>query len=107
MKIADEHDIKDANANVQEIANDGLKTSVAGHPGTGAKATSMVTITTFADGNVITRVGGLVIKTQLFGALVEAILSIHDVERSSALGEVLASQDAFYEKVNSKERTDN
>jgi hypothetical protein len=107
MKIANEQDVNDANANCQEAANDGLKTAVAGHPATGAKCTSVVTVQVFSDNNITTRIAGLVNKNQLFGALVEAILSIHDVERSAALGEVMASQDAFYEKHNTKERTDN
>lgn len=107
MKIANQDDVNQASENVIEAANDALKTAVAGHPATGAKATSTVTIQVYADNNVTTRIAGLVNKNQLFGALVEAILSIHDVERSAALGEVMESSDAFFEKLSTKERTDN
>jgi IMP cyclohydrolase len=107
MKLADENDVRNANDNVIEAADDAVKTAVDGHPATQALATSTVIVQVYADNNITTRIAGLVNKNQLFGALVEAILSIHEVDRNAALGEVLKVQDAFYEKLGTDERTDN
>ena len=107
MKVANQDDVKNANDNVVEAANDCLKTAVGGHPATGAVATSTVTIQVYADNSITTRIAGLVNKNQLFGALVEAILSLHELERSATLYEVMASQDEFYENHYTKDRTDN
>jgi len=107
MKTASQDDINQASRNVADAFNDALTIALNGHTETEAPVTSAVIIQVHADGNITTRIAGLVAKTQLLGALVEAILSIHDVERSAVLGEVIASQDAFYEKHFTKERTDN
>lgn len=103
----DQDEKERANANVVDAVNDALLRAVSGHPDTGAMSTSAVTIQVYADGNVSTHIAGLVDKVQIFGALVEAILTVHEVERNAALNMVMASSDAFYEKMATKERTDN
>lgn len=107
MKLATTDDIKGATENVIEASNEALKAAVAGHPATGAPCTSTLIIQVHGDGNLTTRIAGLVAKNQMFGALVEAILSVHEVERNASLNEVMASSDALYEKLQTKERTDN
>lgn len=107
LRIATDDEIKIARKNVTDAVSDALTCSVSGHPDTGSPAVSSINVMVFNDGNVTTRISGLVNKVVLMGALTEAILSLHELEKSQADAAIQASFSAMAEKVGTHERTDN
>ncbi len=98
IKDASQDEVKQATLNVTDAVNEAGDAVVNGHPETGAVATSAAVIVTYEDGNITTRIAGLVDKTRLYGALVEAILSIHELERANLMARMEAEHAAFIEK---------
>ncbi len=99
--------IKSATKNVTDAISASLSCSVSGHPTTASPVTSCVEIMVFNDGNVTTSISGLVNKVALMGALTEAILYLHELEKSQADAAHHAAVFAMVEKVSTPERTDN
>lgn len=96
-----------ARQNITDAISDSLTVSVSGHPDTGSHVVSCVNVMVFNDGNVTTRISGLIAKVSLMGALTEAILSIHELERAQADAVIHASVSALAEKALTPDRTDN
>lgn len=105
-KLGTPDEIRVGNANVVESLTDATK-SATGENVTGTLATSAAIITIYEDGSITTRISGLVQKVQLFGALVEAILSVHDFEQVKLMSEYERQHNALVEKYLTPERTDN
>lgn len=107
LKVADAKEVQEAINNVSRALTDAVKIALNGHLDTGAKVTSVVIIQIHDDGNITTRIAGLVNKNQLFGACVEAILSVHEFDKAGADAKMLTSVMAQAEKFSTGERTDN
>ena len=78
-----------------------------GSEDTDAPAVTAAIILLHDDGIAQTSVVGLPNKVSLYGALVDCILSIHEVDRINKIEEIVAARVAQMEKFNSSERTDN
>ena len=107
IRTATDDEVAKARANVTDSINDALTAAVSGNSGTGSPAVSSITVMIYNDGDVETRIAGLVNKVTLFGALVEAILSLHELDKSQADAALYASVSALAEKAVTKRRTDN
>lgn len=107
LRKATNAEIEQARQNVVDAISDALTASVSGHPDTASPVVSSVNVMVFNDGNVTTRISGLVNKVTLMGALNEAILSLHELEKSQADAAVSAAFSAMGEKAVTKDRTDN
>ena len=107
LREASNDEVRQATKNVTDAVSDALTTAVSGHPTTTSPAVSCVEVMVFNDGNVTTRISGLVNKVVLMGALNEAILSLHELEKTQADAAIKASVLAMAEKVQTGERTDN
>lgn len=80
--------------------------------GTGAEETDEPAVTAaiillHADGIATTNIVGLPNKVSLYGALVDAILTINDADKMGQVKEILQSHSAQVEKQFTGERTDN
>ena len=78
-----------------------------GSEDTDAPAVTAAIILLHDDGIAQTSVVGLPNKVSLYGALVDCILSIHEVDKVNKIEEIIAARVAQFEKCNSAERTDN
>lgn len=107
MQTATDDDIIAANKNVASALNDSLTQAINGHPDTEATCTATVCVQIYDDGNITTRIAGLVNKNQLFGAMVEAILSIHEFDKANEGAKIEATLIAYAEKRLTDDRTDN
>lgn len=107
LRTVTKKELREALENVTDAVSDTLTYVVNGHPDTGSQAVSAVNVVVYNDGNVTTRISGLVNKVTLFGALVEAILSLHELEKANQVNEISAIVDALAEKELSNDRTDN
>lgn len=104
---ATDAEIKQAQQNVCDAVSESLTNTVSGHPDTASPVVSCVSIMVFNDGNVTTRISGLVAKVTLMGALTESILSLHELEKFQNDAAIHASVTALAEKATTKRRTDN
>ena len=107
IKNATSDEIKQASLNVADAVNEAGDAIVNGHNKTKASVVSGIVILTFEDGNISTRIAGLVDKTKLYGSLIEAVLSIHEIDKALNLVQAGIQQAALFEKYSTPERTDN
>lgn len=107
IKNATDDEIKAATQNVADAINEAGDAIVNGHAETKAVVVSGVIILTYDDGAITTRISGLVDKTKLYGSLVEAILSIHEIDKALNAVQSGLENAAFVEKLTSGVRSDN
>jgi hypothetical protein len=103
------HELQQANDAVLAALQYALTLAIdgTGSDDTDAPAVTAAIILLHDDGIAQTSVVGLPNKVSLYGALVDCILSIHEVDKVNKIDEIIAARMAQMEKWNSSERTDN
>lgn len=107
MTEATDDDKQSANGRVAQALTEALDAAVNGAQGTGAIATSAVVIVEYDNGELTTRIAGLINKNHLYGALREAEFSIHEIEKALNRAEDNARDIAMVEKYMTDVRSDN
>lgn len=107
MQKATPEERRMANERVTEGLTEALNSAVNGDCQTGARLVSAIVIVAYDDGNVTTRIAGLINKNHMFGALTEATLSIHELDKALVRAEHQASDIAMVEKYTTDVRSDN